>query len=415
MRYLPVFLACTLAADACQAPLTSERDPIADDAADDVAGVAGSGFVIRSADGRNELQIGGLFQVTAGAFGGDREPSSEFALRRMRPEFTGRFQDALRFTLEPNFVEDGVELEEAWIGTELQGGDSILMFGRMKAPFNLEEVRTRRHIDFTHFSILNQFAPAEDHGVFWNGLAGGGRWEYGLAAYNGTGGSDTTSSKDVAVRLMAHPFVQRDDSHWRNLQLGLAATLGQQDEDVGGNVIENELGLPLVHFGPDLRLNGTRTRVGAELAWFDGPNFLQSEAILVSQDMEDTAGDGRIGFRGVYLTVSHVLTGEAKSFDGVTPAQPHDFGTGAGGGAWVLAARYSELHLDDDLEDLGFVVPGTFTDRVRTVSLGLNWVPNTNAILRCAVIHSAYSEEVDLGSGSDDQELGVLLEAQLHF
>ena len=401
MRSLLILATCVLTPVACRSAPASAPPREANAARED-------GFTLRSADGRSELTFGGLFQTTAGAFGSDRVPVVDFALRRMRPEITGRFGNGLRFTLETNFTDDGVELEEAWVGAEFQGGESVLRLGRMKVPFNLEEVRSRRHIDFTHFSIVNQFAPAEDHGVFWSKERGEGRIEYGLAAYNGTGASDTTSSKDVAARVMVHPFVHRADSPLRNLQLGVATTVGQQSEDVGDDVIENELGLAVVRFDPDLRLDGTRTRVGLELAWFHGPTFVQSEVIVVSQEMEHTTGGGRIGFRGAYLTVSHALTGETKTFDGVTPARP-------GSGAWVLAARVSELRLDDDLMSLGFVVPGTFTDRIRTLSLGLNWIPNGHVITRAAIVHSDYSEEVTLDAGRDDSELGLLVEAQLHF
>ena len=407
MKLLRILFTVALGCAGCLSP-PHDPDPGMESAA------AHGGFTLRSADGHNELELGGLFQVTGIALGSERVPEADFALRRMRLEISGRFVDWMRFAIEPNFAEDGVELEEAWVGAELLEGRSVLRLGRMKAPFNLEEVRSRRHIDFTRFSILNQFAPAEDHGIFWNGECADGRWEYALAAYNGTGTSDTSSSKDVAVRAMLHPFGHRDASPLQHLQVGVAATLGEQYEDVSDDVVENELGLPVVRFLPDLRLRGTRRRVGFELAWFDGPNFLQGEVIAVSQEMTLAPNDGRIGFRGAYLTLSRALTGETKTFDGVTPARPFDPRTGAGRGAWVLAARLSELRLDDDLRDLGFVVPGTFTDRIRTLSLGLNWIPNRHAIVRTALVHSDYGDRVTLDAGSDDAELGLLVEVQLH-
>lgn len=371
------------------------------------------GFVLRSGDGRRELKIGGLFQTTFGAFHGDRDPSSDAALKRMRPEFSGSFE-GIRFNLEPNFSDDGVELEEAWVGTDLWGGDGRLMFGRMKAPFSLEEVRSRRHIDFPAFSLINQFVPAEDHGVFLKGKSHSHRWEYGLAAYNGTGSSDTNSSKDLAGRLMVHPFAGAADSPWTNLQLGLAATWGVQDADVGGDALENEAGLEVVRFAPGAALAGRRTRVGLEAAWFDGPWFLQAEWIDVRQEMEVGAVGEDARFQGGYLTLSRVLTGESKNFAGVRPDAPFDFSTGAGRGAWILALRLSTLAIDDDLRG-AFTLPGEFTERIDSTSLGLNWVPNDHAILRHALIWSRYDDELALGDGSDDGELSLVIELQLHF
>lgn len=363
-----------------------------------------------SADGRGELELEGLFQVVLGVFDGDREPSSDAELKRMRPELAGGFE-GLRFRLEPKLTEDDVELEEAWVGVDLAGGDARLMLGRMKAPFNLEEVRSRRHIDFPAFSIVNQLAPAEDHGVFVNGRAAGGLLEYGVAAYNGTGESDTNSSKDVAGRLMVHPFAGREDSVWRNLQVGIAGTYGDQEEGVGGGTIDNEANLPVVTFAPDAALDGERVRAGFEGAWFHGPWMAQAEWVAVRQDMAAGGAEDDVTFEGGYLTLSRVLTGEDKSFAGVRPDAPFDFVTGSGRGAWIVAVRYSELDLDDELAG-PLTAPGAFTDRIRSGSLGLNWVPNEHAIVRHTLIWSDYDDPID-PVGSD--EVAFVVELQLHF
>lgn len=372
-------------------------------------------FRLVSADGRNELRLGGLFQVTAGLFEHGRDPRADFALRRLRPELSGRVADALLFQLEPNFSEDDVELEEAWIGPELFGGDATLMLGRMKAPFGLEEVRSRRYIDFPRFSLLNQFSPAEDHGAFLYGKTSSGVLEYGLAVYNGTGGGDTNGPKDAAARLMVHPLAGAPQSPWHALQLGVAATAGEQDEDIADTTIDNEAGLAVVRFAPGARLDGARQRLGLELAWFRGPWFLQSEALWLEQELSGAAGDASAGVRGAYLTLSRALTGEEKTFGRLQPEVPFDVRTGRGRGAFVLALRASGLVLDDELASAGLIVPGTFTDRIRSLSLGLDWILNGNAIVRTAWVGSFYDDELATDSGSTDREGALLVEFQLHF
>jgi phosphate-selective porin OprO and OprP len=382
-----------------------------------VAASPGEKFRLVSPDGENELELGLLVQVLARLSDEARDPQSDFTLKRARPEISGRLAGGLLFNLEPNFSEDdvsgeSVELEEAWIGPELFEGRAKLHLGRMKAPFNLEEVRSRRHIDFPFFSIVNQFAPAEDTGAFLNGKSAGEVWEYGFALYNGTGGSDTNGSKDVAARLMVHPYAGSSGAALENLQLGVAATAGVQDDSLAEEVIQNETHLDLMPYTADARLDGSRERLGLELAWFRGPWFLQSEYLGVSEELSGTAGDEDVLIHGGYVTLSRTLTGEAKSFRGVQPAEPFDFTHGTGRGAWVLAARYSLLNLDDDLETL--VEPGTFTDQVQTGSLGLNWIPNAHAILRMSVVGSFYGRDVQLDTGSGDREAALLVEFQLH-
>jgi len=373
------------------------------------------GFFLRSDDGRNEFVIEGLFQVLFGGYDDARDPRGEATLKRFRPEFAGKFDEWLRFRLEPNFTESEVELEEAWVGARM--GRNLLQFGRMKVPFGLEEVRSRRYIDFPHFSVLNQFSPAEDHGVFLYGTAADGFWEYGASVTNGTGESDTNGSKDLAGRVMIHPFSQRQGSVWEHFQIGTAATWGREDQDVGDDDIVNALKLPVTSYVDDLALDGTRWRWDLEAAWFHGPWMTQAEVLVMSQEMSDGTSQGDIGTSGAYVTVSYVLTGEDKSFHGVDPERPFDPSNGHGRGAWVAALRLSQINQDDDLETLGFADPGTFTDRIRGISLGLDWYPNLNlhAIVRSALIYNDYADTVVLDDGAVSDEFGVLVEVQLHF
>ena len=370
---------------------------------------------IASADGRNELVFEGLFQVTGTWAESGRDPRQDFGLKRMRPEFAGRFVDTLRFRLEPNFSEAEVELEEAWVGVDILGGDALLLAGRMKVPFGLEEVRSRRHINFPGFSILNQFSPAEDHGLFLIGRSPSRLWEYGASLTNGTGAEDTSSSKDLAARIMAHPFAAQPASIWRNLQFGVAATFGTQFDAPGGFAVENAAGQDVIKMAPGTRLAGERQRLGLEVAWFRGPWFLQAEHVNVEQDMTGAAGSDAVRFEGSYLELAHVLTGERKTFAGVVPDLPFDPASGAGRGAWVLAARYSDLHSDSSLESAGLALPGTYTDNIRSASLALNWVMNRHMVLRHAYVHSFYTDDVSAGGRVQDDEGALLLELQLHF
>ncbi|MDP6539299.1 MAG: porin [Planctomycetota bacterium] len=369
-------------------------------------------FTLRSEDGRGELELEGLVQTVVRAHGAERGPRSDVALKRVRPELAGRF-DALRFRLEPKFTEHEVELEEAWLGLDVLGGHGRLMLGRMKVPFNLEEVRSRRHIDFPHFSVLNQFAPAEDHGLFLNAMSRSGRWESGLSLTNGTGTSDTGSAKDLAGRLMWHPFAGEDSSPWRHLQVGLAATIGDQEGAVAGEAVENALGFPVLTFADGVALAGERRRVGLEAAWFQGPWFVQAEALDLTQRMSGDGGSGERALDGAYLTVSRVLTGEDKTFGGVRPAAPFDFRTGGGRGAWVLACRASQVDLGPEWDDLS--VSGAGPGQVRTLSLGLNWIPNDHAVVRHALVFSDYDRPVSIGDDAETSEVSLVIEFQLHF
>lgn len=422
-RFVIVVLSCAASAALAHAqdphPERDDGDPLPPEIAVPEQPTGGTvqydqGFRIRSADGRNELIIEGLFQVL-GRWDGSREPRSDFVLKRIRPEFSGRIDDHYLFKFEPNFTEHEVELEEAWAGAELWHGAAVLRVGRMKAPFGLEEVRSRRNIDFPVFSILNQFSPAEDHGLFLYGLTSSGLLEWNVATYNGTGAGDTGASKDVAGRLMVHPFADDSESVWQGLQLGLAGTIGSQHESVEGSSVRNAARLALTEYATDARLDGTRSRVGLEAAWFHGPWMAQAEALYQTQEMSGSGGDQRAEYSGAYLNVSHVLTGESKSFGALRPNRPVDPYEGRGRGAWVLAARISHLRQGRGLLDAGLVVPESYTEGITSFSLGLNWVLSQHFMLRNSWIHSEYSDTVVLESGPSDREDSLLIELQLSF
>jgi phosphate-selective porin OprO and OprP len=102
-------------------------------------------------------------------------------------------------------------------------------------------------------------------------------------------------------------------------------------------------------------------------------------------------------FSGWYVQGSWILTGESKSYVKATgaftiPKPAHPFSLTEGGwGAWEIAARYSDLDLNDHANSADNVVTAwsgssktyTFTNAARggeqkIVTFGLNWYPNAN-------------------------------------
>jgi phosphate-selective porin OprO/OprP len=414
---------CALLASAealAQAPQTSAADAAPSSTPDGAPARApdfgyDNGFYLRSADGRARFRVGGLFQFDAVHYGARRTPDSEFEVRRMRVELGFSLDEVLHVDLEPNFVPGDVDMEEANVRLELDGGQTRVQLGRAKAPFGLEEVRSRRWIDFAYFSLLNQFTPAEDHGVFVRRRTDDERWQFFVAAYNGTGGAESNSSKDVVGRVSWSPFAQCETSCARSLQFGIAATTGSQDGSAKDHPVHNEIGRDVVLFGPAVRFDGSRERVGVDVLWTHGPWFAQAEWMHMREELEDGGTSADVSFDGAYVDLSYVLTGETRGDGKVQPREAFDLRTSSGSGAWVLAARFSELHLDDDIEVLGFAVPGTFTDTIRSLSLGLNWFANEHVLVRNSWTHSFYSDPVDVGGHSVSDEDSFVVELQVSF
>jgi len=91
------------------------------------------------------------------------------------------------------------------------------------------------------------------------------------------------------------------------------------------------------------------------------------------------------GFNGWYAEGSWVLTGEARGWSTATgsftnPKPRINFSLPGGGwGAFELAARYSDLNLNDNIGLAGAATPagGIRGGEQRIATMGLNWYPNT--------------------------------------
>lgn len=376
-----------------QEPETKPENP-----ADWNAGYDG-GFFIAGEHARFTFE--GLLQVNASIFGSGSPHESEFFLRRLRLEFSGEFYERWLYHIEPKFSADGLDLEEAWVGAQLD--THRFMFGRMKEPFSFEEMASVRHMDMINFSILNQFVPAEDHGITI--LGSFDILEYGVGFYNGTGGDDTNGDKDVALRLVAHP--------WEGLQFGGAATWGRQDTDLGGEELKTEARVAWGEFVPGAELDGDRWRLGAEAAFLEGPFAATAELMTIRQEISGAETE----MTGGYVQASYVLTGEGKAWKGdpvrawkgVTPARP--FLKEPDLGAWQLVARWSRLSLDDELGPLLTNDPET----VDSYTFGVNWYANEFVKVKLNYLRTIYEDSIVIDGDSHDSEDAVLLQFQVMF
>ena len=357
------------------------------------------GFTMRGKEAR--LTIEGLLQINGRFFEPDGQHESEFVLRRMRLEFSGEFYERWLFHIEPKFVEDGVELEEAWAGFQVDVHS--FRFGRMKEPFSWEEMASQRHMDMLNFSILNQFTPAEDHGI--TVLGNFDILEYGVGFYNGTGGDDTTSDKDGALRLVLHP--------WRGLQFGGASTYGRQNSDVSGEELRTEARVPWALYVPGTTSDGERVRLGAEAAFLEGPLAVVVELMRIREELNDTT----VHYKGGYVQASYVLTGEGRAWKGeririwkgVTPDRP--FLKDPDLGAWQVTARWSRLKLDDEL--IPFLT--TFPERIDSYTIGLNWTANEFVKIKLNYLRTEYEEKISIAGKRRSNEDALLLQFQLSF
>jgi phosphate-selective porin OprO and OprP len=108
---------------------------------------------------------------------------------------------------------------------------------------------------------------------------------------------------------------------------------------------------------------------------------------------------------------SFVLTGEKASYKSVKPARNFDPAQG-GWGAWELAARYTELLLDEDSFPV-YAAPASSARAARTWSAGLNW--HLNPGLKVMADFDTTRFTGGAAAGDRDTERAVLTRVQVVF
>ena len=368
------------------------------------------GFFLRSESGSSELVFGGLFQFQ-GRIQPRRDVWNEFFLKRARPEVSGTFDDIYHFRIQTNFDENGSNLEEAWGGIDVGSeGQRRMIIGRKRAPFGLEEAQSRRWIAFNENSILNQFSPREQHGVFY--YHEDEEMSYGLGLYNGTGGDEADSGKELGARLTTGLGDANVDG---DLNVGGSFTIGDEDRSVAGRPILNESGLPFAFYNAGARNDGLQWRFGLEALYLNGPMMLMAEYQHHRTDMEGAGGSANIDTSGFHVTAQQALTGEDMTFNGVKPKNPYLPSDDTANGAWIAALRLSWLDLDSSLADTGIVAGPSYTSNVASLSMGLNWVLTNHVMVRNSFIYSHYAGKVLIDGDQESGESALVIEFQVQF
>lgn len=247
-----------------------------------------------------------------------------------------------------------------------------LRAGQFKLPFSLEETTSLTALDFMYRArAARQLAPGRDPGVMAHGRLGSAvRYEAGYFIRDGRNArrpnSDRVQGQDtLAGRLRVLPFAHASPI-WRALDVGVAATTSRLRS--GLPALRGRNALDATFFSPDQIVDGTRRRLGVELAWQPGPVGVKSEYIRLTDEHPDAVHSGNLVATGWYVSTMWVVTGEAKAAGLSVPPRPVHRG---GPGTIEVGARLESLHFRDGTGPVSETRIGT---------AGVNW--NLNRWMR---------------------------------
>jgi phosphate-selective porin OprO/OprP len=349
-----------------------DKEAAAEKAKTGASAVAGrDGFSLRSADGNFQLKLRGYTHFDGRFFQGDdeRPATDQFLLRRVRPIVEGTVYKIFDFRIMPDFAEGRTVLQDGYVEARFTPAFK-LRAGKFKPPVGLERLQSATEILFVERAFPTSLVPNRDLGIQLSGDVANGTVSYALGVFNGVtdggnGDGDINDSKDVAARLFFTPFA-KSAGPLKNLGFGVAGSTGDQ---------EGTLATPGL---PSFRTPGQQT--------------------FFSYRADGTAaGTVLPGGEPTYKSVS-----PKKVFD----REAHTYG------AWEIAARYSELHVDEDAFPI-FANPASAARSAKAWAVGLNWYLNKN--LRWMLDYERTTFEGGAASGDRQDESILFNRIQVSF
>jgi phosphate-selective porin OprO and OprP len=337
------------------------------------------GFVLQSAGGDNRLAMGLTLQVD-GRFplGESESPPATFSIRRMRPTFSGRIAKYFDFKVMPDFGGGKAVLEDAYFDVRVSP-KFRLRTGKDKTPVGYEVLLGDPYLVFPERSLASLLAPNRDIGFQAQGDVGP-RFSYSGGVFNGvmdgvsSTSDDTDGAKDFAGRIAWRPFRStKATGRLSGLGVYLGASAGAQQGPLPS--FRTLGGLTYFAYATGTAASGSRDRISPAVFYYHNAFGGYAEYTRSTQAVLKAGTTSTVSNDGWEVTGSYVLTGEEASERGVRPVHSLDPQNGHWG-AFQIAARYSEVHVDRDAFSLGLASPAS-NQRARAVTLGADWYLTT--------------------------------------
>jgi phosphate-selective porin OprO/OprP len=362
-------------------------DSIAAAAKDKVSATASSkdGFSIKSADGKFAVRLKGLVQTDGRFFLSDSAfpVTNTFFIRRARPILEATVGKYLEFRVQPDFGQGTTVLFDAYTDVKIAPAFAVRV-GKFKPPVDLERLQSASDIVFAERALATNLAPNRDVGLQLSGDIGTGAFTWQAGIFNGVpdlgnGDGDVSDAKDVAGRVFFQPVKL---GALAGLGFGIAGTTGiERGTTAAPQLASYRTPGQQTWFrytsstttpASNVFANGTRSRLAPQAYFYTGPLGLHGEYILSWQEVSRAGSpDVTLKHSAWQTTGSFFLTGEKNSWRSAAPKKAFDPKAGTFG-ALELAARYSELSIDDATFPT-FANPASTPSKAKAWAIGLNW------------------------------------------
>lgn len=387
------------------------------------------GFFVQAPDGYYKLRIGGYAHADGRFFVDNEDPASDsqFTLRRARLDIRANLAQYFELRILPDFQGGRIQLQDFYLDAKYFP-EAYVRVGKFKSLIGLERITSATSLVFIERAFPTSLAPNRDLGALLMGDIARGQYSYAIGIANGvpdgaSNGSDTdlNGDKDFLGRVFVHPLQNSSVPALRGLGLGVAGTFGRQvtsptSPDLPSFRTSGQARYFSYRTDTPPTTAGTTTPDGAHYRWspqayyYFGPFGLLGEYISASQRLVRGEEDEEVTNDAWQIQASYVLTGEPVTFKGVAPAKVFDPRKGTWG-AWQVAARYSELDIDNEVFDAGFADSTRSASKASMWSVGLNWYLNPNVMFALNFDRTDFEE----GASSGDRKPENLILTRVQF
>lgn len=353
---------------------------------DDLRVTFKNGLRFESPDGQVKLKIGFrihndyVFPIdvddTRGVVPFDEEIRALF--RRARIYLSGTIYGNLAFKIQMDFAEGDADFKDVYMELKKVFGAFGIRVGQFKEPFSLEELTSSNYITFMERSTHNAFSPGRSTGLMIHGTTADEfiAWAAGVFFDSDDYGdrdrpTGVGSEFNFTGRVAATPlYADKGNSVFH---IGAAASHRNPNDDMVRYRRRPEIRTVNRIVDTGTGMAESVSLYNAEAAVVFGPFSAQGEYTHAGVNTQN-GGISDPEFRAYYLMASFFLTGETRPYDMkkkvFSRVQPNaNLGEDGGCGAWELAARYSNINLNEQIVQGG---------ELNSVTIGLNWYLNPN-------------------------------------
>jgi len=239
--------------------------------------------------------------------------------------------------------------------------NSVMSIGKQKEPISGERIQS---MIFNHMqersAVADAMMPSRNVGVVWNGSSPEKYSSWAFGVFNDWFDADQDfdeSATQYIGRLTWAPLRSEDDSNLLHLGGGYRYSNAKEGFRY---FTEPEFNQSPVFIDTGFNVDGGMLPAdkletwNAELSWRRGPFWLASEYTRTNVDSPLL---GNPSFDGYFVAASWILTGEMRNYNrksgtfGGVPVSRSVYQNGKG--AWELAARWSNVNLNDGLVNGG--------------------------------------------------------------